>query len=77
MSDSRELQPKITVQKNRTVEIGIHKAVGFGPELLMHIALGETQRIEIGRQMTHHAVSTDQHQRTDRILCGPKRGLRR
>ena len=45
------LEPQHLVDEDRAVEIGLREAVGLGPQLLVDLALGETQRIEIGGQV--------------------------
>ena len=59
------------------VEVGVREAVGLGLQLLVHLALGQAQRIEIGRQMAHDAIGADQHQRADAVLRGAHRGAGR
>ena len=68
------LEAQHLVDEDRAVEVGLREAVGLGPQLLVHLALGEAQRIEIGRQMPHGAIGADQHQRADAVLGGAQGG---
>ena len=74
LADGRSLEAEHAVDEDRTVEIGVGEAVGLGLQLAMHLALREAQRIEVGGEMAHDAISADQHQRANRVLCRAHRG---
>ena len=77
LPDGRKLHPQIAVKKHRTVQIGFREAISLRTQFLVYVALGDTERVEVRRQVPHHAVSADQHQRADRILRRPHRHGRR
>ena len=68
----RHLEAQHLVDEDRAVEIGLGESVGFGPQLLVDLALREVQRVQVCRQVTHHAIGADQHQRADAVLDGAK-----
>ena len=68
LAHGRDLEAEHLVDEDRPVEIGVREAVGLGLQLLVHLALGEAQRIEVGGQMAHDAIGADQHQRADAVL---------
>ena len=77
LADGRRLETHVAIDEDRAVEIGVGEAVGLGLELLVHLALGEAQRIEVGGEMTHDAVGADHHDHADAVLGGAQRGGRR
>ena len=74
LAHGRHLEPQHLVDEDRAVEVGLGEAVGLGAQLLVHLALGEAERIEVGGQMAHDAVGADQHQRADAVLGGAQGG---
>ena len=76
LADGRHLEPQHLVDEDRAVEVGLREAVGLGSQLLVDLALGEAERIEVGGQMAHHAIGADQHQRADAVLGGAQRDRR-
>ena len=70
LADGRHLEPQHLVDEDRAVEVGLREAVGLGAQLLVDLALGQTERIEVGGQVPHHAIGADQHQRADAVLGG-------
>ena len=76
LADGGHLQTQHLVDEDRPVEVGVGEAVGLGPQLLVDLALGEPQRIEVGRQVAHDAIGADQHERADAVLGGAQRGHR-
>src|SRR5262249_3461077 len=68
------LEAQHLVDEDRPVEIGLRKAVGFRPQLLVDLPLAEAQGIEIGGEMAHDAIGADQHEGADAVLGGAQRG---
>jgi hypothetical protein len=56
--------------------IGLGETIGLRSQLLVYLARRQPQGIEIGGEMTHHAIGTDQHQRPNAILRCAYRGDR-
>ena len=76
LADGRHLEAQHLVDEDRAVEVGFREAVGLGPQLLVDLALGQAERIEVGGEMPHHAIGADQHQRADAVLRGAQRDRR-
>ena len=74
LAHRRGLQAEHLVDEDRAVEVGLGEAVGLGPQLLVHLALGEPERVEVGDEVAHHAIGADQHQGANRILGRAHRG---
>ena len=55
------------VEEDLAVEIGFGEAVGTRIELFAIARRFDAERIELGVEMTAHAVGADQHQRANRI----------
>ena len=51
------------VDENRLVHVGFGEAVGFRIELGVRGRFGQAQRVELGFEVTAHAIGADQHQR--------------
>ena len=71
------LEAQHLVDEDRPVEVGFREAVGLRAQLLVHLALGEAERIEIGGEVAHHAIGADQHQGADAVLGGAQGRRRR
>ncbi len=67
LPDGGELEPQHVVDEDRPVVVGLVEAVGSRIELGLVGDVLQTQRIEVGVEMTAHAVGADHHQRVDRI----------
>ncbi len=72
-----DLETQHLVDEDRAVEVGVREAVGLRPQLLVDLALGEAERIEVGGEVAHHAIGADQHEGADAVLRGAQRGHRR
>ena len=70
LAHGRDLEAEHLVDEDRPVEIRVRESVSLGLQLLVDLALGQAQRIEIGCQMPHRAIGADQHQRPDAVLGG-------
>ena len=56
------------VDEDRTVVVGFREAVGLWRQLVVIFQrLGNAQRVEVGMQMTAHAIGADHHDGTDGI----------
>ena len=55
------------VEEDLAVEIGFDEAVGTRIELFAVARRFDAERIELGVEMTAHAVGADQHQRANRV----------
>jgi len=61
------LQAQHVVDEDLAIQIGIGEAIGAVVQLGMLLDLGQAQRVQLGQQVTAHAVGADQHQRADGI----------
>ncbi len=66
LTDGRELKAQRPAQENLFIEVG--QTMIFGCQIGRQVALGQAERIEIGGQMTAHAIGADQHLRADGVL---------
>src|SRR5579863_707770 len=62
-----EFEPQNLVEENLPVEIALAEAVRAGLKLLLALGRFESERIELGVEMTARPVGADQHQGPDRI----------
>src|SRR6185312_9531255 len=63
-------EPEHVIEEDLAIKVGIREAIGARVELFA-VARGlDAKRIEIGVEMTAHAVGADQHQRADGIAGG-------
>ena len=81
--DGGVLQAEHAIDEDLAIVICVGKAIGCGIKLAVILALFETQRIEIGVQMTAHTIGADHHQRAHGVTrrashilgrCGVGRG---
>ncbi len=66
----RLLEAERPAEPDRAVEVGLVKAVIGGREVGRHVAAREAERIELGGEMTAHAIGADQHHRPDAVVGG-------
>ena len=59
------------VEEDLAVEIGLGEAIGARIELFAIALRLDAERIELGVEMTAHAVGADQHQGADRVRGSP------
>ena len=62
-----EFEAQHLVEIDLAVHVGFGEAVGARIEFFLVLLRLEFERIELGVEMTAHAVGADQHQRMDRI----------
>src|SRR6185437_10975188 len=67
LAQRTEFESQNVVEKNPPVEIGLAEAVRAGLKLLLALGRFESERIELGVEMTARPVGADQHQGPDRI----------
>ena len=60
-------EAKHVIEEDLAVEVGFREAVGARIELLAVARRLDAERIELGMEMTAHAVGADQHQRAHRV----------
>ena len=68
-------QPQHIVDVDLAVHVSGAETIGLGVQLFVGQPLLETQRVEVGDQVSPDAVGADHHQRADRVLCGALGGL--
>jgi len=67
-ADGRGLETEHIVEKDRSVEVGLRKAVAGGIELgRIAVGDGQPERIKIGLEVTAHPVGADHHDRAQGI----------
>ena len=69
------IQAEHTINEDRPIEIGFGKPVGSRVEFGVGVAPFDLKRIEVGHEMSTHAIGTDHHQRPDRIEGRTARGF--
>ena len=67
LADSRELQSEHVIDEDLPVVVRLGEAVARGMQLLVIARRRQSERIEIGMQMTAHPVGADHHQRPQGI----------
>ena len=67
-----ELEPKHAIDEDFTVVIGFRKSIGRRMQFFPVLRRLQTERIEIGVQVTAHAIGADHHQGMHRIAGGAK-----
>src|SRR5262245_31193129 len=67
LAQGAEFEAEHAVEKDPAVGVRFAEAVGTRIEILLVMVRLETERVEIGVEVTARAVGADQHQRADRI----------
>ena len=67
LANGRPLKAERAADVDRTVLRSAHEAVVFGGEVGRELALVQAERVQVGGEVTAHAICADQHHRADGV----------